>query len=231
MTAIANCQRVPQITNAAVTSGHNMIVIKRDSGFPVTRLIRTNIAITNRMNSRTQDFQRRLNGRVHVIAKNRQVAARVSQCKPAPGAFPPRNCRSYARYASSMKIASAPPSFRTRSDSSSSSVQMNSEVARPNSGYVSADRPSLLTWSANQAPPAFFLRLLTPLMIANSLSSAPDFIKRLFHRAQRKIDLVRHDRQHRRKPDNVVSVERPVQNHPVRDRKSTRLNSSHLGIS
>src|ERR1035437_3509445 len=216
MTAIANCQRVTQITNAAVTSGHNMIEIKRDSGFPVTRLIRTYIAITNRMYSRSKDFQRRLNGRVHVIPKNRQVAPRVSQCKPAPGAFSPRTCRSYARYASSMKIPTAPPSFRTRSDSSSSSVQMKSEVARPSSGYVSPDRPSFLICSANQAPPTFFLRPLTPLMITNSLTSVPDCIKRLFHRAQRKIDLVQHHRQHRRKPDNVVRIERPVQNHPAR---------------
>src|ERR1019366_3530483 len=216
MTAIANCQRASQLTNAAVATGHNMIARKRASGSPVTRLIRMNIPNRNKANSRTQNFKRCLNQRVHDSPKNRQVAPRISQGKPIHGEFAPRPGWSYTRYASSRKIASAPPSFRTRSDSSSSSVQMNSEVARPNSGYVNPDRPSFLICSSNQAPPAFFLRRLTPLMITNSLTSAPDRIKRLFHRAQRKIDLVRHDRQHRRKPDNVVRVERPVQNHPVR---------------
>ena len=77
MTAIVNCQRVSQLTNAAVVSGHSMIAIKRDSGSPVARLIRMNVAIRNPMNSRTQSLQWRLNERVHDSPKNMQVAPRI----------------------------------------------------------------------------------------------------------------------------------------------------------
>src|SRR5258708_24406160 len=51
-----------------------------------------------------------------------------------------------------MKIPSAPASFRTRSDSSSSSVQLNLVVARPAPDFVNPDEPLYLLLSSNQAP-------------------------------------------------------------------------------
>src|ERR1700735_4969717 len=111
-----------------------------------------------------------------------------------------------------MKIPSAPASFRTRSDSSSSSVQRNSEVARPIHAFVIPDEPLFLLLSANQAPrfPP------EPVPGPSIVTSAPDFIKRFVHRAQCKIYIVRSDRKHRRKPYHVVRVERPVDDHPAR---------------
>src|SRR5258708_2243229 len=101
-----------------------------------------------------------------------------------------------------MKIPSAPPSFRTRSDSSSSSVQMNWLVARPAPEFVRPDEPLCLLLSANQAPRFLPAPVPGPLIV----TSAANFIKRFRHRAHRKINLVQSDRQHRRKSDNVVSI-------------------------
>ncbi len=64
---------MPQLTNAAVASGHNVIAMKRDSGSPVKRLIPTNIAIRKQMYSSVHSFHRRLNARVQTRLKNKSV--------------------------------------------------------------------------------------------------------------------------------------------------------------
>ena len=58
-----------------------MIAMKRDSGSPVSRLIWMNTAMSTKLYARIQNFQRRLNARVHDKPKNMHVAARISQCK------------------------------------------------------------------------------------------------------------------------------------------------------
>src|ERR1700684_2503983 len=122
-----------------------------------------------------------------------------------------------------MKMPNAPPSLRTRSDSSSSSVQRNSPVTRTGKAPVSPTRPLFSLASDNQVPP-----VLSPIPLSqtyhdrNSQTSTPDLIKRLLHRAESEVDRTRRDRQDRREPDHVVGVERPVDDHPARQRRRNK---------
>ena len=114
-----------------------------------------------------------------------------------------------------MKIPTAPPSLRTRNASSSSSVQVNSDLTRSNREVAFPFGPVILFSSAKirlSGTP----RLIYPLE-PHSVTLTADFIKSLRHRIKRKIDLVRLDRQRRSKPDNVIRIQAPIHDHPTRD--------------
>src|SRR5258708_1274251 len=120
-----------------------------------------------------------------------------------------------------MKMASAPPSLSTRSDSSSSSVHANSEVVRPNSVFVSPDRASFPPGFTYEEPRALasyrdFRRLSAS---AFNLTSVPGFIKRRLHGVECEVDLRGSNRERRCKSNDVFRIECPVDDHAARDRR------------